>query len=384
MLAAGWWAPPDQSWRIYSDGRIEGEKPEGERVGIQIHGLIDLSVSLADVAAEFVAANGNPEKLKDFWNLTMGEESRDAAASATVSVFRERCVASEETDFKPAPARIVPKWASRLVMTVDTQKGYFWFSFAPGATAFAAADPPRPRQRFPRARGPLLQRVLAVRGRRVPGDPLLRASAAGDRLRRRLRPHRGRQFADRSGLQWCLKDPTWRFPIKGASKPSTSGSAGRTSRTSRRDRANRRTSSGCTSSTRLLARPAHRLHRRQDADRRPGDRRGSRRGVSLAAERENDEEYNRHLSAVHKVRKKKGRTTPKCTSPKPGAGRYDYHALEAYQVAWAHGPARCESLPSPAQMLARAKAMASPPVARAPGGLTTPDGRPFLATQRKP
>jgi hypothetical protein len=56
----------------------------------------------------------------------------------------------------------------------------------------------------------------------------------------------------------------------------------------------------------------------------------------------------------------------------------DLRACEVYQQAMAHGPGQCFALPS-AEMLARQNA----PQAPAAGGVRMPDGRAFLATQRK-
>jgi hypothetical protein len=78
MLAAGWWATPDQGWRIYTDGRIEGEKPEGERVGMHIHALIDLATPVWRTAPRSSSlCDGKKAALKDFYNLDLGEEFRE-------------------------------------------------------------------------------------------------------------------------------------------------------------------------------------------------------------------------------------------------------------------------------------------------------------------
>ena len=94
----------------------------------------------------------------------------------------------------------------------------------------------------------------------------------------------------------------------------------------------------------------------------------------------NDEEYNRHLSAVHTVRLKSGRTFVEKYATKTSGARHDYHDLEAYQLALAHGPGRVFAMPTP-EHLARASAPPPPGTGNA-GGIRMPDGRSFFANRR--
>jgi hypothetical protein len=95
-----------------------------------------------------------------------------------------------------------------------------------------------------------------------------------------------------------------------------------------------------------------------------------------------DEEYNRHLSNMIKERVRRGsgaaRGFVERWRPRTGGARVDYRACEVYQLAMAHGPGQCFALPG-AEMLARQHAP-QPPAKT--GGITTPDGRKFFATQR--
>ena len=109
----------------------------------------------------------------------------------------------------------------------------------------------------------------------------------------------------------------------------------------------------------------------------------------------NDEEYNRHLANVTKVRVREGpRIVEKWTTKTAGA-RKDYDDCETYLLALAHGPAQCYALPT-AEQLARQRQAAqealqnnpgSAPAATAwgaglvapAGGIRMPDGRPFLS-----
>jgi hypothetical protein len=94
----------------------------------------------------------------------------------------------------------------------------------------------------------------------------------------------------------------------------------------------------------------------------------------------NDEEYNRHLSAVQKVRIKKGRAFVEKYATKTSGARHDYHDLEAYQLALAHGPGRVFAMPS-AEHLARQQSPPLPGTSNG-GGIRMPDGRSFFANRR--
>jgi hypothetical protein len=88
-----------------------------------------------------------------------------------------------------------------------------------------------------------------------------------------------------------------------------------------------------------------------------------------------DDEYNRHLARCTR-RKRKGRARSSSGSPRPPGARHDYHDLESYQLAMAHGPANCFALPSDpssspamheaARTPARPSAAASAPPTAAP------------------
>jgi hypothetical protein len=73
MLLAGYWGTENGSWKIFFDRREEGAQPEGDKVGIQISALYDVSTGWAQIAAEFVEADGRPEKLQHLYNSTLAE-----------------------------------------------------------------------------------------------------------------------------------------------------------------------------------------------------------------------------------------------------------------------------------------------------------------------
>ena len=97
-----------------------------------------------------------------------------------------------------------------------------------------------------------------------------------------------------------------------------------------------------------------------------------------------DDEYNRHLSNVTKVRVREGKRIVERWTTKTAGARKDYHDLESYQLALAHGPARVFALPSPEQVARHHQQMQQAAAAKpVSGGVKAPDGRAFFATQRR-
>lgn len=387
MLVRGWWATDDQGWRIYTDGRIEGKKPIGTKVGVHVHGLIDLSTTLHGLAAGFVECGKDVEKLKGFRTTKLGEEWHDTTSTATASIFRAKSSPNEETGFIPGKAKVIPTWASRLVMTVDSQKSYFWFvirAWGHGlrsqrihhgrATSFTELEDLYYNAYFPYAGD-------AFPARRCFGDAPLAIDSGGG-MDRTEAEH---SITD-NVYQWCLKDPQWRFPLKGASKPFE-------------ERIRWKDITYTPPGQQGIARSPYvvRLHfidpvywRDLLAGYIAGTVQQLNTDTGEVIEVEQwglndwcDDEYNRHLSAVHKVRKKKGRGWVEVYEPKTGGGRHDYHDLESYQIAWAHGPAKCQMLPSPKQMQQMAQARSEQAKAPPPPAIRMPDGRPFFSVHRR-
>jgi hypothetical protein len=147
MLKAGYFGTEDGSWKLYCDGREEGAQPEGgDKIGIQYGAEIDLSITWAEIAAELVEADGRPDKLQHHYNSTLGlpfsigRSSRRGSPSTRPSAGPTRTPASRRRAKGPAAVGVA------LVMTVDTQKDYFWFLIRGWGRLPLAADPPRPRR----------------------------------------------------------------------------------------------------------------------------------------------------------------------------------------------------------------------------------------------
>jgi phage terminase large subunit GpA-like protein len=387
MIQDGFWATEDRTWRIYCDGHAEGIKPEGERIGLQINALFDLSVSFSDVAAEFVACDGQYDRLKDFYNLTLGEEFKDVAADVIVSVFSAKCRPNEDLGFIPPLAKTIPPWASKLLMTVDTQKTHFWFVVRAWGANFRS-------QRVHHGRATSFEEIEDLYYRAAwhyendcypPLTCFGQAPLAIDSGGGMDRTETDASITDRV-YQWCLKDPTWRFPIKGASKPF--------------DGHVRWKDLTYQDPTKKRAPYSVRLHfidpiqsrdllmsyvtlRQQVVNPQTGEVDPDHEIDQWLLNDCDDEEYNRHLAVMAKSRIKSGRGFIEKYGPKTPGARHDYHDLESYQIAWAlYGPGKCFALPTPKQLIAMYARSQQPAPARSTG-IRMPDGRPFFATQRK-
>lgn len=381
ILPRAYWGTKDGAWKLHPDGREEGQKPEGSRVGVHYPAFYDLSYRFSDIAAEFVAADGRLDKLVTFHNSTLGEAFHDSVKSITIDVLAAKCRPDEEKGYIPPKARTVPAWASRLLMLVDTQLDYFYY-------VIRAWGPNLRSQRVDHGQVTSFEQLedlqyLASWPYEGNQFPALRVHLCGIDSGGGL----DRDYADATRTdqvyQWCLRDNLRRIPLKGSSG--------------------------------LLEYPHF---RKKEVDYVPRNQKRSPYKVGLhfidpvywrdllagyigakipvldpetgEIQREleqwmlndaDDPDYNRHLSVMEKIRIRSGRKHVERWRPKSSGARHDYHDLESYQLALAHGPGRCFALPSPEQFAKQAQEERQT-ASRGPGGVRAPDGRSFFATKR--
>jgi phage terminase large subunit GpA-like protein len=377
-LLAGYWGTLDGKWKLFFDGHEEGAFPEGDRVGVHLSALYDLSTSFAAIAAEAVEAGKNPEKLMHLRNSTLAEVFEQPVATPTVNLFASKCRPDPESDFVPPKAKLVPKWASRLLMTVDTQKDHFWFVIRAFGYRYRSQRIHHGKvqsfedlkQLFDNAYFPYQDDAY----------PPIRCHMAG------IDSGGTKVDVDRSRTdevyQFCLTDPIRLKPLKGASKPSDQPIRLR----------------------KVIYSPANKARNPYEVwlflidpgyyqdllahystltiplvDEKTGELLGDEDFWQLNDV--DDGEYNAHLANMHKVRLD-ARGFEERWVPKTEGARVDLRDCEVYQLAMAHGPANCGTLPSPQQMAEQLEAQRQAQL-RPPVGLRTPDGRPFIATQRK-
>lgn len=111
-------------WRSI-DGKIKNAEtvkkwPRGTRLGIHVSALYCLWESWTAIAAQFLRAKGDPEAMYNFCTETLGEVWEMQAEKTTRSVYSKKCQAVKLEE------GVVPKWAVKLLATIDTQHNYFW------------------------------------------------------------------------------------------------------------------------------------------------------------------------------------------------------------------------------------------------------------------
>lgn len=382
MLRHHYWGTADGSWKLWFDGREEGRQPDGFTVGMHLPAFYDLSVSFAKIAAVFILCDGRPEKLQSFYNDYLALDFKIAVSVTVTSTFARMCTADPETGFVPPPAKLVPVWASRLLMSVDTQKDHFYYVV--------------------RAWGHRMRSQRVAHGRVTSFEELAELfygtawhypPTADPTIFQPLRIFRmgidsggtddGQRDATRTDevYTFCNRDPLHLLPMKGASKALEERIRWRfvtyTPPNAKRSPYEVRLWLWDGAFFRDLL-SSHIAGRLQTIDPLTGEVTGDEPQWMLNDV--NDDQYNRQMSNVVKSRVRKGKSHVEVWMPRTPGARHDYHDAEAEQLALAYGPGECQTLLTP-EMIAKQRAAMQRPGSR-PTGITTPDGRPFLASRR--
>jgi len=107
------------------DGRIThaediAEWPRGTTIGIHVGALNCLWEEWSDMVSEFILATNDPAKMFNFRTETLGEPWEESVDRTTPSVYSAKCKRAALAE------GVVPKWAARLLATVDTQHDHFY------------------------------------------------------------------------------------------------------------------------------------------------------------------------------------------------------------------------------------------------------------------
>jgi phage terminase large subunit GpA-like protein len=126
MLRAGEWLSHTQT--IGPDGEVIGERPVARRRAYRIWSLYSPWVRMAQVAADWIRAQGNPTALMDFSNGRLAEPFKDQVSRVKPGVFEAKrdAMRSHVRMGTAPPAGVVPAWAGIVVITADTQKDHFF------------------------------------------------------------------------------------------------------------------------------------------------------------------------------------------------------------------------------------------------------------------
>ncbi len=117
MARAGRW--------VSDDGQVEDAEavrawPPGTRIAVQIDPLYVRWIRWADVAAEFVRAEGDLARTMDFQTQTLGQPFELQVARTDTDFFRAKCARAALAE------AVVPVWAAKILVTIDTQHDHFW------------------------------------------------------------------------------------------------------------------------------------------------------------------------------------------------------------------------------------------------------------------
>lgn len=366
--------------------------PAGTKIGMHINAIYAAWEPMPKLAARFVLAKGRFEEMKDFRQNDLGEpfeQQVDRAKASSIGVLHNDA----------APEGTLPEWTARLLMAIDTQKDHFWYvvrAFGPGfrsqrvlhgrAESFDELDRviyQTPFSFLDRSRGAMLVEMAGIDS----GGTRVWAAGAGEDGESGVANHpSGAGDAKPSRVMevyaWALQRQNRVRVLKGDSKPRPG------------ERIRRGTG------IYVSGRQEHRVpiwlldvHTFQDelawmmgqqaeeVDTRTGE--ATQRPLwGLNARR--DGEYERHMSNLHKVTMRErgsGSRVVERWVPVSGGARVDYRACEGYMIALAE-LAQVRLLPDLPQWRAMRDAERTKTNQPKPKSLTTPDGRPYLASQR--
>lgn len=381
-------------WRIHADGRIEGQKPPGRRAWVSFPGYVDTCRRLSRMAADFWRRRNDPAKLHHFKNSELGEFFIRTVESVKADVFEAKCRANPETGFKPGPARVVPRWASRLLMAIDMQKDHFYY-------VIRAWGPHLLSRRIDHGMvssfDQLNELIYLARWHYEPEEapageprepwPALRIEYAGIDTGGSTRSHIAEMAGDvtrtAQSYLWVRNDPIRRLALKGSSTHVDLGL--------RRSRVKYDLGQGREEIELFLhlLDPSYWHERLASMVRAKIPEVNPATGEVLGEvdqwqlNNADDPVYNRHMAEVTRRPTKKGGGVEWVWGPKTDGARHDYHDCERMMLAMAMGPspANCMSLPS-AEELARANLAIRKSRKPITGGYDSPDGRPFLVNQR--
>jgi phage terminase large subunit GpA-like protein len=320
MVAQGRWGSEDGS---IQDAEAIEEWPAGTRLGLQISALYVPWVSWHKIMADFMRAEGSLAATFDFYTSTLGEPFEQQVDHAPAEIFAAMSLNA------PLPEGRLPRWAVKLLCTIDTQADHFYLvlrAWGPGmrsarvwhgrAMSFEELDTLCFRTPWPfegDAWPPTLPELILIDsgGRREEGAPASRTME----VYRWAYGRRGRVRA-----------------IKGASRPRLGSFAWMTrgfldaGRGRRGDPERPHVPLWMLDVNHFADELAEAIH--------AGQREGEVQRWWLNTRA--DDDYNRHMSAARKVLIRQGHRITYEWIIKPSGARHDYWDCEVYQLAAAY------------------------------------------------
>ena len=111
----GKWTPSQQ---VDITGKLSPDRPPASRIGFHLTSLVSPWLSFSDLAAEFIEAEGDHDKSRDFRNARLALPWDEVVRSIRPSAVRDKIKLA-------GPPLIVPRWTVALIATFDTQKDWF-------------------------------------------------------------------------------------------------------------------------------------------------------------------------------------------------------------------------------------------------------------------
>jgi phage terminase large subunit GpA-like protein len=118
MLESGVWASEGQT--VERDGTTSGPRPASKRVGFHLSSLYSPWRTFAEMAAEFIRADGDTAAQMNFRNSRLAEPFELLVNKTEPGAIRTKAKDGP-------PARQVPAWAKVIIATADTQQDHFWY-----------------------------------------------------------------------------------------------------------------------------------------------------------------------------------------------------------------------------------------------------------------
>lgn len=370
--------------------------PAGTSIGMHISSLYTCweSWTLAHVAREFLRAN-TPAKVFAFRTSTLGEHWESTAEAVTIETIDVRVKEAELEE------GILPRWTARLIAVADTQKDHFWLVI--------------------RAWGPGMRSQRVWHGRVASFEELeqwcFRHPWANEDARLPAWTCDG-VYIDSGGTRkydeeenndaplpsrvmdvyaWCLKNAGMAHAIKGDARPEEGVFIRRGKGMYVVEGEKRPVPLQLLDTHHFHDELANLMLRREipGIDRVNVETGEVPPGSSLGAwtwglNKRHDPEYHHHLTNMHKAmvpvsRGSRGKTLELRWKPLREGVRVDYRACEAYQVAAAYmkGVNSLPDMPTYMAGLEAEIARRREPAPEYKRLIETPDGRPFLASQRE-
>ena len=118
MLERGVWVSEGQ--HVANDGTLQGERPVSKRVGFHLSSLYSPWRTFAEMAAEFIRADGDIAATMNFRNSRLAEPFEVQVSRREPNQIRDKSAGA-------GPERVVPSWAVLLLATCDVQKDHcYW------------------------------------------------------------------------------------------------------------------------------------------------------------------------------------------------------------------------------------------------------------------